>query len=85
MLTSQSPNIIELITSTPESVNSVGPQQAAFDSVWPRLRVLARCSPTDKLTIVRGANNPLSPVLYLYRVPFLSSPRCSSFDPVLEP
>lgn len=26
----------------------------AFNGLWPRLRVLARCSPRDKLTIVRG-------------------------------
>ena len=26
----------------------------AFNAVWPRLRVLARCSPRDKLTIIRG-------------------------------
>lgn len=28
--------------------------QAAFDSIWPTLRVLARCQPEDKLTLVRG-------------------------------
>eukprot|EP00529_Nitzschia_sp_RCC80_P007988 CAMPEP_0113493674 /NCGR_PEP_ID=MMETSP0014_2-20120614/28713_1 /TAXON_ID=2857 /ORGANISM="Nitzschia sp." /LENGTH=1331 /DNA_ID=CAMNT_0000387543 /DNA_START=245 /DNA_END=4238 /DNA_ORIENTATION=+ /assembly_acc=CAM_ASM_000159 len=28
--------------------------QAAFDSLWPTLRVLARCQPEDKLTLVRG-------------------------------
>jgi Ca2+ transporting ATPase len=28
--------------------------QAAFDLLWPTLRVLARCSPADKLTLVRG-------------------------------
>ncbi|KAJ1448660.1 hypothetical protein M885DRAFT_538441 [Pelagophyceae sp. CCMP2097] len=28
--------------------------QAAFDLVWPKLRVLARCQPEDKLTLVRG-------------------------------
>jgi Ca2+ transporting ATPase len=28
--------------------------QAAFDQVWPTLRVLARCQPEDKLTLVRG-------------------------------
>ncbi|KAL3161892.1 hypothetical protein ABBQ38_008979 [Trebouxia sp. C0009 RCD-2024] len=36
----------------------VGPggviDKAAFNAVWPRLRVLARCSPTDKYTIVRA-------------------------------
>jgi Ca2+ transporting ATPase len=28
--------------------------QTAFDSIWPKLRVLARCQPEDKLTLVRG-------------------------------
>jgi len=28
--------------------------QKVFDDVWPRLRVLARCLPEDKLTLVRG-------------------------------
>ena len=28
---------------------------AAFNAIWPNLRVLARCSPKDKYTIVRGA------------------------------
>lgn len=36
----------------------VGPggviDKTAFTAIWPRLRVLARCSPTDKYTIVRG-------------------------------
>ena len=30
-------------------------RQSAFDAVWQRLRVLARCSPADKFTIVKGA------------------------------
>ena len=29
-------------------------RQDVFDLVWPRLRVLARCSPSDKYTIVQG-------------------------------
>ncbi|KAJ8611480.1 hypothetical protein CTAYLR_005148 [Chrysophaeum taylorii] len=28
--------------------------QEAFDAVWPRLRVLARCQPEDKLALVKG-------------------------------
>ena len=36
----------------------VGPggfiDRAAFSAIWPRLRVLARCSPQDKYTIVSG-------------------------------
>ena len=40
----------------------VGPggiiDKAAFTAIWPRLRVLARCSPTDKYTIVSGALLP---------------------------
>lgn len=28
--------------------------QAAFDGIWPKLRVLARCQPEDKLTLVTG-------------------------------
>lgn len=35
-------------------------RQRVFDTLWPRLRVLARCSPADKYTIVKGAN-PRSP------------------------
>lgn len=30
-------------------------RQDVFDLVWSRLRVLARCSPADKYTIVQGA------------------------------
>lgn len=30
--------------------------QAAFDKIWPRLRVLARSSPDDKLTLAHGLN-----------------------------
>ena len=29
-------------------------KQEEFDSLWQSLRVMARCSPTDKLTIVKG-------------------------------
>jgi magnesium-transporting ATPase (P-type) len=29
-------------------------RQDVFDLVWSRLRVLARCSPADKYTIVQG-------------------------------
>ena len=29
-------------------------RQPVFDRMWPRLRVLARCSPADKYTIVKG-------------------------------
>ncbi len=36
----------------------VGPNgiidKTAFTAIWPRLRVLARCSPQDKYTIVSG-------------------------------
>lgn len=28
--------------------------QARLDSIWPKLRVLARSSPTDKYTLVKG-------------------------------
>jgi len=31
--------------------------QTIFDSYWPKLRVLARCSPEDKLILVRGLMN----------------------------
>ena len=37
---------------------------AAFNALWPRLRVLARCSPRDKLTIVRGERVFLNFVLF---------------------
>jgi len=30
--------------------------QEAFDKVWPYLRVLARSSPEDKLTLAKGLN-----------------------------
>ena len=43
----------------------VGPggviDKTAFTAIWPRLRVLARCSPTDKYTIVRGQSHPSCP------------------------
>uniref|UniRef100_A0A7S2R848 P-type Ca(2+) transporter n=1 Tax=Mucochytrium quahogii TaxID=96639 RepID=A0A7S2R848_9STRA len=31
--------------------------QRAFDEIWPTLRVLARCQPEDKLTLVKGMRN----------------------------
>ena len=31
--------------------------QEKFDEVWPRLRVLARSTPTDKLVLVTGIQN----------------------------
>lgn len=31
--------------------------QAKFDTLWPRLRVLARAQPTDKYILVRGIIN----------------------------
>lgn len=31
--------------------------QAEFDKIWPTLRVLARCSPTDKFNLVSGLQN----------------------------
>lgn len=47
----------------------VGPggviNKAAFTAIWPSLRVLARCSPTDKYTIVRGES--LTPVCHAAR------------------
>ena len=33
-----------------------GIRQHVFDAVWRRLRVLARCSPADKFTIVKGVH-----------------------------
>ena len=30
--------------------------QAAFDEIWPHIRVLARSSPDDKLTLAHGLN-----------------------------
>jgi Ca2+ transporting ATPase len=30
--------------------------QSAFDKIWPRLRILARSSPDDKLTLAHGLN-----------------------------
>lgn len=40
-------------------------RQDVFDLVWPRLRVLARCSPADKYTIVQGALRGLPPYILL--------------------
>ncbi len=37
-------------------------RQDVFDLLWPRLRVLARCSPADKFTIVQGARRGGMPV-----------------------
>jgi len=34
-------------------------QQAEFDAIWPYLRVLARSSPEDKLTLARGLTNSM--------------------------
>lgn len=34
--------------------------QAKFDAVWPRLRVLARAQPTDKYVLVKGIINSKS-------------------------
>lgn len=31
-------------------------QQSLIDKVWPKLRVLARSSPTDKYNLVKGKN-----------------------------
>jgi len=31
--------------------------QKAFDDIWPKLRVIARCLPEDKLALVRGLRN----------------------------
>ena len=33
--------------------------QAAFDTIWPRLRVMARCDPEDKNTLAHGLNKSL--------------------------
>ena len=33
--------------------------QAAFDEIWPRLRVMARCDPDDKHTLAHGLNKSL--------------------------
>lgn len=45
----------------------VGPggviDKAAFSAIWPRLRVLARCSPQDKYTIVSGELTSAWPIL----------------------
>lgn len=49
-----------------------GINKAAFDAIWPRLRVLARCSPTDKYTIVQGASCVL--LRLMPSVPAHSSP-----------
>ncbi|XP_074064992.1 plasma membrane calcium-transporting ATPase 4-like isoform X2 [Macrotis lagotis] len=32
-------------------------QQEQLDKIWPRLRVLARSSPTDKHTLVKGVSH----------------------------
>lgn len=56
----------------------VGPDgvinKEAFNAIWPRLRVLARCSPTDKYTIVRGDHSP--PILVKLQ---LSARHCLCF------
>ena len=33
-------------------------KQKEFDAIWEPLRVMARCSPKDKLTIVKGKSLP---------------------------
>jgi Ca2+ transporting ATPase len=41
---------------TPNSDNKKEFDQAEFDKIWPHLRVLARSSPDDKLTLAHGLN-----------------------------
>ncbi len=44
--------------------------QSAFDQIWPHLRVLARSSPADKLTLAEGLHHShLYQDLYLLLVP----------------
>ncbi|KAJ8608624.1 hypothetical protein CTAYLR_008717 [Chrysophaeum taylorii] len=44
--------------------------QEAFDAIWPKLRVLARCQPQDKLTLVNGlrASRVFSDAAYCERL-----------------
>ena len=43
-------------SSNPEEDGGKEFDQAAFDKIWPHLRVLARSSPDDKLTLAHGLN-----------------------------
>lgn len=46
-------NLLHFLTiQSPFGINQV--QQHLIDKIWPRLRVLARSSPTDKFTLVKG-------------------------------
>lgn len=39
-------------------------QQSLIDKVWPKLRVLARSSPTDKYNLVKGKNMTIEQTYY---------------------
>ena len=55
-------------------------RQHVFDAVWRRLRVLARCSPADKFTIVKGVSN--STYAYLpRRVTIVARSECEHLLP----
>ena len=45
----EGPQFREAVLKADGSIN-----KQAFEAIWPRLRVLGRCSPKDKYTIVRG-------------------------------
>lgn len=43
-------------------------EQERIDKIWPKLRVLARSSPTDKHTLVKGAQRLAPTVLAINSV-----------------
>lgn len=49
----------------------------AFDRIWPNLRVLARCTPLDKYTIVKGADTCSLNHLLLVLRGMCASERCT--------
>jgi Ca2+ transporting ATPase len=47
----------ELVVATDvvlKNAHDIAIRQEVFDSIWPYLRVMARCSPDDKLTLAKG-------------------------------
>ena len=51
---------VSLVTPPPISLCDWQVEQERIDKIWPKLRVLARSSPTDKHTLVKGLSTSLS-------------------------
>lgn len=60
-------------------------EQEQLDKVWPKLRVLARSSPTDKHTLVKGGCPPALRWLHLTGASFCSARLPSQHNSCWEP